>query len=217
MAKLIKDLIPEEWKSGSSEPKMPRHSSTISLTTTTDPCHNLRKKSDLLYVYPPEKQREMCSYIQDCIDGDYPTLALVGAKFSRKVVVAWLVQHLFNLSEFCGCKEKLSNDMMDELGFIIMNEFYYLKMTELMLFFYRFKLGEYGKFYGSVDPMVILSSLRQFVTWRNVQIDRYGNERKQQQMEEWRKTAISREEYEKRLKNEKHKDQGVAGQTGGSV
>lgn len=188
---------------------MPQRSSTTSLTKTTDPCHDLRRKADLLYVYPPERQRELCCDIRECIDGDYPTLALISARFGRSTSAAWLAQHLFKLSEFCGCRDKLSNDMMEELAFIITNEFYYLKVTELMLFLYRFKLGDYGKFYGSVDPMVILSSLRQFVGWRNIQIDRYDNERKQRQMEEWRKTAISREEYERRLKakeNEKPKD-----------
>lgn len=183
--------------------------SSTTCSTAIEPVTVLKNKADLLYVYPPEKQMELCGDIRECIEGEHPSLAVISNRFGKKASAAWLVQHLFNLSEFCGCKEKLSKEMMNELGFIIANEFYYLKVSELMLFMYRFKLGDYGKFYGSVDPMVILSSLRQFVYWRNAQIDKYDAERRQRQMEEWKKTAISREEYERRLKaieNEKSKN-----------
>lgn len=174
-----------------------------------EPASTIRNKADLLYVYPPDKQVELCGDIQECIEGEHPSLAVVSSRFGKSASAAWIVQHLFNLSEFCGCKGKLSKSMLNELGFIIANEFYYLKVTELMLFIYRFKLGDYGKFFGSVDPMVILSSLRQFVYWRNTQIDHFDAERKLRQREEWAKTSISREEYDKRIKskeNEKPKD-----------
>lgn len=36
-----------------------------------------------------------------------------------------------------------------------------------MLFFYRFKQGKYGRFYGVVDPLVIMTALQEFLRERN--------------------------------------------------
>lgn len=40
-----------------------------------------------------------------------------------------------------------------------------------MLFFENYKNGLYGKFYGCVDPMSIMVSLREFTRWRSVRLD----------------------------------------------
>lgn len=45
----------------------------------------------------------------------------------------------------------------------MMMEYYgHYKLSEFMLFFQKFKKCEYGKFYGSVDPMVIMGALDTF-------------------------------------------------------
>lgn len=41
-----------------------------------------------------------------------------------------------------------------------------MKVTELLIFFYRFKTGRYGHFYGSVDPMVVMEALGIFLKER---------------------------------------------------
>lgn len=66
-----------------------------------------------------------------------------------------------------------------------------------MLFFHRFKTGRYGRFYGAVDPLVITTSLRDFIRERN---DAYAiheqEERKAREKEERRgKVLMSYEEY----------------------
>lgn len=45
-----------------------------------------------------------------------------------------------------------------------------------MLFFVRFKCGEYGRFYGVVDPLIIMEALSDFDDERAFQLDRYANE-----------------------------------------
>lgn len=78
---------------------------------------------------------------------------------------------------------------------VIATEFYYLSVTELMLFFHRFKSGRYGRFYGSVDPLVITTSLRDFLYERAIAYDRHEQEKRQRKEKEWRKNAITWEEY----------------------
>lgn len=52
-------------------------------------------------------------------------------------------------------------------------EYYYLKASELLLFFFKLKTGEYGTFYGVVDPMVIMSALIEFKAYRKRQLEKY--------------------------------------------
>ena len=107
----------------------------------------------------------------------------------------WLIPQLYNLSEYCGCKEKLQGKPLEECASIIANEFHYLKVSEMMLFFYRFKVGQYGRFYGSVDPLVITTSLREFLKERAYAYDRHEREERERQREEEMKNAVSWKQY----------------------
>lgn len=108
---------------------------------------------------------------------------------------AWLMTQLYNLSEFCGCRNKLGDNQLEDCATLIAQNYYYLKVSELMLFFYRFKLGMYGKMYGSVDPLVIMTAIRDFITYRSENIA----EQEQKQLDERilndRINACSYEEY----------------------
>ena len=109
--------------------------------------------------------------------------------------IAWLVPQLTNLAEFSNCKTSFGKEQIRSCAEMIVAEYYYMKMTELMLFFYKFKNGEYGQFYGSVSPMVIMVSLRQFKRERNDAIFQHESLLKEKEREESRKGTISAEEY----------------------
>lgn len=85
---------------------------------------------------------------------------------------------LEDLADFAGCREKLTPQRCDEIAQLIMARYGYLKVSELMLFFLRFKLAEYGEFYGAVDPMRILGALRKFDRERAELQQRYDRERR---------------------------------------
>ena len=70
-----------------------------------------------------------------------------------------------------------------------------VKVSELLLFFYRFKAGHYGHFYGTVDPMVITCALRDFVAERNSLITACEQRRLEQLSEQRRQTAITYEQW----------------------
>lgn len=109
---------------------------------------------------------------------------------------------LWDISEFCGCKQKFTSKQMDELAYIIVDGYYWLKVTEMMLFFWWFKSGRYGKFYGSVDPMVITTALREFVKDRNAIIAKHDGMEAEKKHAEWKRRAITYEEYKARHANE---------------
>lgn len=137
--------------------------------------------SALLSDFNPGNQILCTKDVSRAYGGSAPSLAAVGEAFGAGTSRSWLVIQLDNLSEFAGCKDKLSISKLEELANIILTECGYLKLTELMDFFRRFKAGEYGKFYGSVDPMVITCALRDFLKQRHAILSRLEHQRLERQ------------------------------------
>ena len=155
----------------------------------------LGNRKTFLVTYSPDCQLKVCGSPRSCVIGDYPTLTDIKLAYGDNVPAAWLIPQLINLSEYCGCKDKLTGKPLEECAHIIAMEYGYLKISELMLFFYWFKTGRYGKFYGAVDPLVITSSLREFMKDRTREIDRYEQEQREKADEEARRNKITWEEY----------------------
>jgi len=140
---------------------------------------------------------------KDAFFGNYPTLSEVSGKYGSNAAVIWLIPQLFNLSEFCGCKDKLTEEQLEEIARIIEREYYYLKISELAQFFYWFKTGRYGKFYGAVDPVAITIALRDYVRLRDLELLRREQQLHKQQREDWRKNSVTYEQYQQ-LKLNRH-------------
>lgn len=116
-----------------------------------------------MHTFAPNRQVDYCAYPGRCVTGRAPTLADVSAAYGKGAAQAWLVTQLYDLGEFCGCREKFSERQMEDLTYLVAHEYHWLKVTELMLFLKRFKSGRYGKFYGAVDPLAIMEALRHYV------------------------------------------------------
>ena len=131
-----------------------------------------------------------------CYFGDYPTLAELNAAYGRTMASQWLLPQIANLSEFSGARD-VTEVQQEELSRIIAQEYHWLKVTELLLFFYKFKTGCYGRFYGAVDPLVITTALREFVGERNAAYTRHEQQERERIEEEERKAhpPVTREEW----------------------
>lgn len=138
--------------------------------------------------------------VKDCFFGEYPTLAELNSMFDNRFSSAWLMAQLYDLSEYCGCKEKLSGVPLKQCAGIIASDYYYLKVTELMLFFRRFKSGAFERFYGVIDPLVITISLRSFVKDRAAAYRKKEQEKEAEERREWQKNAVTWEEYCRKYK-----------------
>ena len=152
-------------------------------------------RSGFLQKFNPDLQIKICRDKELCFFGDAPVLSEINMAYGEMTAAMWLVPQLYNLSEYCGVKDKLEGKSLEECASIIASEFYYLKVSELMLFFYQFKSGKYGKMYGSVDPITIMTSLRTFLSERNHQLDLYEKMLQEQAYNESLKNAITYEEY----------------------
>ena len=154
-------------------------------------------KENFLSTYNPSYQRKICAKAEECYFGDYPTLTKLKG-YGENVPTAWLIPQLYNLSEYCGCKDKLQGNQLEECAFVIATEFHYLKISEIMLFMHRFKSGRYGRFYGAVDPFVIVTSLREFLKERSYDYEKHEQQLNFLRMEESSKKAITYEEHIRR-------------------
>lgn len=152
--------------------------------------------------FKPCHEAAYCKHTWRCILGTAPTMSQVNAAYGPHTSAAWMVSFLSDVGEFCGCKEKMSKEQMDELAYVIVDGYHWLKVTEVMLFFWWFKSGRYGKFYGAVDPMVITTALRQFVNDRNAIIAKRDSMEAERKEAEWRKRAVTYEQYKARHANE---------------
>lgn len=131
---------------------------------------------EFLKTFNPGLQAKFCKDIKRCFTGAAPSLKILSEAFGDEVTESWVAIQLRDLSEFSGCKDKLSVEQVDQLAKVISMMFPYLKVTELMYFFFLFKSGKYGRFYGSVDGLAITEALQDFRIERRELLQQYGRE-----------------------------------------
>ena len=158
------------------------------------------KFKQFLQDYSPDKQYIICQDADCCFFGDSHTLSELAKEYGNGLPKAWLIPQLVNLSEFCGLKERASAEQLKELALIIFQQYYWLKVEELMLFFYRFKCKYYLRFYSYFDPMTVLESLVLFTKERAEEYLRKENEeRETKEKKHWAEV----QEYRKALQEKK--------------
>ena len=165
-------------------------------------CHRWKNREVFMASMNPGVQTYAGRFPERAFFGEAPTLTDINLAYGQQTSVLWLVPQLIDLSEYCGCREKLTEHMLEELARIISIEYHYYKTSELLLFFYWFKVGKYGHFYGSVDPMVITTALQDFVLDRRTAYTKQVMEEERRKREAWANDDnITYEEYLK-LKKE---------------
>ena len=126
--------------------------------------------------------------------GTAPSLTKLKYAYSEDLVRDWIVIHLNNLNDYCGVKEKMTLEQMNEAASVIQVGYGYLKATELMLFFFDFKMGKYGKLYGSVDPLQISNALMEFVKQRRDSLFKIDAEQRNKELLNANPNTITKEQ-----------------------
>lgn len=105
-----------------------------------------------------------------CFSAPVATLSELAQIYSPTLTEVWLRIQIRDLAEFSGVKDKPSVEQLSDVAKVIIAEFYYLKITELMVFFQMFKSGKFGRFYGAVDGLVITEAIWEFLDYRTEQL-----------------------------------------------
>lgn len=160
-------------------------------------------ETNFLKTFNPSIQSKCIQNIERSFVGTAPSLNRLKIAFNYQVTETWLMIQIADLSEYCNIEKKPSEQSIENLANTIITNYGYLKVTELMVFFQKFKSGEYGRFYGVIDNLIITESLVKFLEFRRLQIDiierRIERERRE---EESTKKGVTYEEYLK-MKEEK--------------
>lgn len=121
-----------------------------------------------------------------CVIGTAPSLNVMRMAYGETLTRAWIGGILNFLNEFAGPKgeRKMTPEIVKITADLIMCNFPTLKATELMLFLNNFACGRYGKFYGSVDPLVITEALsNEYIKERSVLLDKARKEQGRKECE----------------------------------
>lgn len=128
------------------------------------------------------------------IMGEYSTLAMLDQAFGCGAAASWIVTLITNLNIFAGSRS-MDDHQVRNLALLLSQEYRNMKYSVMQLFFHRFKCGDFGRFYGKVDPLVITCSLKEFVTSCEHKRQQYMNEEYVAKQQE---KARRKEEQEKR-------------------
>ena len=129
-----------------------------------------------LYTFQPIHQSEIAKRKERAHTGVSPTLISIKNTYGSNILDKVIIAQLENLNDFCGASIKMESSIIIELSYMIQTRYYYLKIAELLLFFFNFKMGKYCELYGSVDPLKITTSLNMFIKERNSDLDRIEKE-----------------------------------------
>lgn len=115
--------------------------------------------------------------------GDYSTLATLDMALGVNTASRWLVVLIGNLNMFIGAKN-MDDSQTELLARLIAQEYRDMKYSVMQLFFFRFKCGDFGKFYGKVDPMVITCALKDFAAQCESKRQQFASEDSYKRLEE---------------------------------
>lgn len=165
-----------------------------SLPTSSANCKALELRSRFpsseafLSAYNPDRQALFARHPDRVFLGTAPPLARIANAYGAAVAESFVEIQIQNLSEYAGCTRKLSSQQIEEAAQLIITEWGYITSAEICYFFWLFKSGEFGEFYGAVDRMKIMRAMRQFLKIRSAEIDRLRRRQAK---------AIARQEYER--------------------
>ena len=94
-----------------------------------------------LNTFKPDMQVMAARYTERAYFGTAPMLETVCLGYGELVVMVFICALLEDINLFVGVKEKMPVNRQRELSRLVLAEYPYLKVTELLLFFHRLKCG----------------------------------------------------------------------------
>lgn len=185
--------------------KAPR---VLAKTTSNNTVQKFGDAKKFAETFNPDLQKHCAANIERSLTGDAPTINQLLDSYKDEQVRMWIMIQLEDLNIFAGTKNKMNPRQMMMICDIFLTEYYYLKASEILLFFFQFKSGKYGELYGSVDPLRITSALVEFASYRGAEFFKIDSKLREEEREKKRlehsKTAITREEHLRRKLNKKN-------------
>lgn len=137
-------------------------------------------------VFNPDIQSVLLCNLEKAYLSDAPSIGVMTETYGIDACLFWIKTQILSIDFYAGQKKDADESALNELVRLIARKYKALKVTEFPLFVARFKLGEYGRFYGSFDPMFVGESIRKFEKERQLEIEKLSKESEQRRIEERR-------------------------------
>lgn len=116
-----------------------------------------------------------------------PTLNALDIAFGENASLRWLERNLEILDAIAGTRNKMNTMQITATALALYSKFTEysnrLNVREILLFLLKFMSGDYGTFYGAVDPMKIGEAANRFLEWRRETIGSLEEEEKKREAE----------------------------------
>lgn len=154
-------------------------------TTSNDTMLPLRGRfptfTSFCEAYSPDNITIVGRYKERCLFGTSPTLATLNKTYGNSSSIQLLMVYLSYVNEISFFSSRMSVQQIEFTATAIVQEFYYLKVSEIMLFLNGLITGAYGSFYPT--PVDILTLLRErFTPYRNAAYAKREEEELQQKI-----------------------------------
>lgn len=160
-----------------------------------------RNRETLLSRYSPGAAIILDEH--DAIMGNSPTLAVMNSTFGAGTAEIIIASKLCELNQYTNAKVKITPMQADDMATSIVADpdLKGVRGDVLSLFFERMKTGAFGDLYNIVDAVSISVRLRQYFreceAKRIVWADHAEREKRETEMAEHRKSAITFDEFKK--------------------
>jgi len=84
------------------------------------------------------------------------SLVKIKTELGEKSILTILKIYIVDLNEFLNLARKMQPEQINQTAQLILDEFYYLKISDLSFIFKRIKTGFYGSFYESLDGLKLM-------------------------------------------------------------
>lgn len=133
-------------------------------------------RNQFLQTFNPDKQIPWTKDESRCYFGTAPTLRQLNEVYGERTAEAWIFAQIVNFSVFSGAREQATAEQAREAAKLIYADYFFLKVSEMMLFFRQLKEGKFGvQFYGTFNPIVITQALKKFMNQRGDAYYRHEN------------------------------------------
>lgn len=116
--------------------------------------------------FNPDVQSRLVNNLEVAYLSDTPTVGLLAEAYGWDRAVFWLKAQLLSLDRYNGTARDCELDVIGETAALFARNYSHIRLTEIMLFLARFKLGIYGKFYGGFDPIALGEAFRKHLQGR---------------------------------------------------
>lgn len=138
---------------------------------------------NLSKAFSPNMGAALLANVDKAYSDNSPTLRIISEAYGGDSAIIWIKTQVLAIDFYNGAKKEGDEAAIIEFSKLIVRGYPNIKLTEFALFAARFKLGQYGKFYGGFDPITLGEAFRKFLDYRTMELDKLEKQRTQSEIE----------------------------------